>query len=128
MKFWDTETGREVTRTSRTTREVQTGDIKVWDTETGKETLTLRRVNHSCACFSPDGKQIATGGPRQTVKVWDAVTGHEVLTLKGDAKSILDAIGSVWCVSFSPDGKRIVTANTDGTIKVWNVPPLPTAK
>jgi len=53
-----------------------------------------------CACISPDGKRIVSGGGDSTVRLWDAETGKEVLSIEG---RMSDVVG----VFISPDGKRI---------------------
>ena len=65
------------------------------------------------ACFSSDGKRLASGSADETVKLWDAGTGQELLTLKGHT-------GFIGSVCFSPDGKRLASASTDGTVKLWD--------
>jgi WD40 repeat protein len=74
-------------------------------------------------CFSPDGKQIATGDWGQTVRLWDAETGELTQKLNkfsGDA------------VVFSPDGKHLASTSSLGRVahlwnaetgaEVWNLP------
>jgi hypothetical protein len=72
--------------------------------------------------FSPDGRQIVSGGSDSTVHVWDVSTalntgvasGAEVAQLAGHA-------GSVLSVGFSPDGRQIVSGGDDSTVRVWDV-------
>jgi hypothetical protein len=62
----------------------------------------------SAITFSPDGKQIAVGGPNS---VWlrDLATGSVVSKLAG-------ARGSL---KFTPDGSRLVSLDTEGNIVFW---------
>jgi guanine nucleotide-binding protein subunit beta-2-like 1 protein len=66
--------------------------------------------------FSPENRQIASGGRDNFIKIWNTV---------GDCKYTVEANGhSDWvsCVRFHPDTKTpiIVTAGWDKTIKVWD--------
>lgn len=88
--------------------------LKVWDLNTG---ALLHTIQHSAiinrACYSPDGKSLASASRDDTVKVWDVKTGALLHTLHGHRDWVL------W-VSYSPDGKRIVSAGRDKTIKIWD--------
>jgi len=67
------------------------------------------------AAFSPDGRQIITGGSCLTL--WDSFTGEKIRSIADDAIS-----GSIVC---SPDGKLVATAYLDYSstvrMKIWNV-------
>ena len=85
------------------------------------------------ACFSPDGKQLATASlgirviertgnrtvisrlPRKDnqVTILNASTGQETQTLKGHTKWVT-------CIVFSADGKQLVSGSHDKTVKIWN--------
>jgi WD40 repeat protein/serine/threonine protein kinase/tetratricopeptide (TPR) repeat protein len=89
---------------------------RVWD---AKGALQLELKDHagdvSCAAFSPDGTQIATGFRADNagiVKVWDVRTGKAVLDWRGHESGTTR-------LAFSPDGTRIVTAGTDKAVRVW---------
>jgi WD40 repeat protein len=106
--------------------------INVWDVDSGKLVLSLK--GHTgrvlSACFSPDGKQIASGGHAQDeargeVKVWDVRSGEETLTLKGPANSAPKQASGV---CFSPDGNRLAAGEVysgrpdAARVRVWDVP------
>jgi WD40 repeat protein len=69
--------------------------------------------NVQAVAFSPNGKELITGGADASVNRWDVQSG----ALKGSLRGHTDAVTSV---AFSPDGKSIVTASRDGTVRVWN--------
>jgi WD40 repeat protein/serine/threonine protein kinase len=88
--------------------------LQVWDASEGVLELELR--GHSddvlCACFSPDGRRIVSGGKDRTVKIWDAKTGIPLLDLKGHP-------GGIRSIAFSPDETRILAASEDGMVRIW---------
>src|SRR5262249_51399582 len=59
-------------------------------------TLTGHADGVVSACWSPDGKWLASSSKDKTLKVWNAVTGKEKFTLFGH-------IGEVYSVAWSPD-------------------------
>ena len=99
---------------------------RLWDLETGKE---LRRFEgHAevirAVAFSPDGKQVLTGGGRKTdmssrstdnsTRLWDVATGKEIRRFEGHTSY-------VHTTQFSPDGNRVLTASGDSTARVWDI-------
>jgi WD domain, G-beta repeat/PQQ-like domain/WD40-like Beta Propeller Repeat len=90
--------------------------IYLFDVATGKALPTLpghpsggiRRI-----VFTPDGKQLVSGGFDGTVRVWDLQTKKEVRQLKVES-------GTVYSLSLSNDGKLLATAGRDG-LKVWDL-------
>lgn len=69
------------------------------------------------ACFSPDGKYIATGYENGTICIWDVYSQRCVRELKGHINSVDE-------ISFSQDGRYILSSSLDKTIKVWEFMPL----
>ena len=85
---------------------------KFYDPATLKEKGTLKFAPFEnppqVACFSPDGKLLATGatepGPdRKTITLWDVATGKRLKTLDGPADTISQ-------IAFSGDGKLLAAA------------------
>jgi len=66
-------------------------------------------------CFSPDGKQLATGSNDKLIKTYRFNEGSATLahTLEGHA-------GLVGSLSFSPDCKLLCSGSRDKSIKFWN--------
>jgi WD40 repeat protein len=64
-------------------------------------------------CFSPDGKQLASGRTDTTVRLWDVETGACVRTLEGGHGR------PVISVCFSPDGRMVASGSDDNTVRLW---------
>ncbi|MDD5168593.1 MAG: caspase family protein [Syntrophales bacterium] len=94
----------------------KTGGFTLWDVRTGKE---IRKFGEgSSFCFSPDGKQILSGGGvDHTLRLWETETGKEV-------RKIYHPEGGyegIYRVAFSVDGRQALAGYRDGTIKIWDV-------
>jgi WD40 repeat protein len=90
--------------------------VRIWEAATGREVLSFptHEVYVASVAFSPDGRQLATGGWDNQARLWDATTGEPLLNLP------LFHNSDVWCVAFSPDGKRLASGSADQTVKVWD--------
>src|SRR5205814_1516856 len=67
-----------------------TFSIKFWDPQTGTELTTLTGHNNfvNRLVFSNDGRLLASGGYDSSVKIWDVASGRELHTLLGHTGSI----------------------------------------
>jgi len=92
-----------------------TGSIRLYDTHSGADIMTLlgHKAKVRSIAFSPDGRQIVSGGNNTVLRIWNVATGTVEKTLTGHE----DGVNSV---AFSPDGRRVVSGSDDKTIKIWN--------
>ncbi len=94
---------------SAAARRIATGwrsGARVWDSETGEEVLKqtdCHTSSVSSACFSPDGRLVATGGGDCVVHLWNASTGKLV-------RRFPPGTGSIRSLWFTPDGQTIIVA------------------
>ena len=65
--------------------------------------------------YSPDGKQVVSGGAEGVVRVWDAISGTEARGLRGHT-------GWVTSVQFAPDGRAVLSCGVDATARVFDLP------
>src|SRR5262249_54457207 len=95
------------------------GEVILWDAATGAPTRTLRGHKNvvTALVFSPDGRQIASASPRESVRVWEAASGR-----------LLRVLPEGWSVAFSPDGKWLATGNSKETVQVWDLTADPGAE
>lgn len=89
-------------------------DVILWDVATGRRLRVLR--GHfgtvSDARFSPDGRWIATAGPR-SVGLWWADDGGLVRLLFGPT-------GPFTAAAFRPDSRTIVASSADGGVSSYD--------
>ncbi|MEZ6140249.1 MAG: hypothetical protein R3B84_06740 [Zavarzinella sp.] len=107
---------------------------KVWDVETGK--LKFELISHEqktptgfgsmlyTACFSHDGKWIATADKVGKIFVWEANTGKRVQELHSpgmytwEPVARLHSIGGIRSIAFDPSNQRIAVG---GIGKIGNI-------
>jgi len=90
---------------------------------TEKETTVHSGCNFTSACYSPDGKYLATGEYNNTsgtgtVRIWDASNGQEYAKYNHGSGSY----GVVYGLCFSSDSKTLVSSGSnDYSIIAYNV-------
>ena len=81
----------------------------LWNRSRGAElaTLTGHQWIVTCAAFSPDGRQLVTGGMAGDVRVWDLDRRACLREFNPDAHA-------VWSLAFTPDGRAVMIAGAEG--------------
>ncbi|NDJ59720.1 MAG: hypothetical protein GYB67_01270 [Chloroflexi bacterium] len=89
--------------------------LGVWISDGDAEPILLSgQGGAATAAFSPDGRQIATGGADGSVLLWDLAEPHEPIPLTAH----LYAPGRL---AFSPDGSLFASSDPSGYTHVWSV-------
>ena len=92
------------------------GEARLWEASSGNERMSFSQHGTvASACYSPDGKLIATGSWDNSAKVWEVATNRVVRKFEGVHT------GSVNSVAFSKDGTRLLTASDDKTAILWSI-------
>jgi len=66
----------------------------------------------SCG-FSPDGRQVLSGGCDGQLKLWQVTSGREVQRFEHG--------GWITSCGFSADGRQVLSGGRDGQLKLWDV-------
>ncbi len=87
---------------------------ETWNARTGQPRFKLRHNDGVLfACFSPDGRLVATAGEDFAVFVWEAASGKQLTPAMRHANQVK-------MVAFSPDNRWIVTTCADRNARVWD--------
>ncbi len=100
-------------------------EILVCDATSGEKLATLRGHTDGifALTFTPDGKQILSGGRDRSLRRWDAQTGELLETLAGSEPwPELTAAFMPFAIRFSPDGRHVAFAVYPQGLFLGNVP------
>ena len=84
--------------------------FEAWLAGWGKEL----RDAFTVVAFTPDGKQVITGGNDKFLRYWNLADGKE-------AKKIGTTPDYIFGVAISKDGKRVATAGYGGSLRVYDL-------
>lgn len=102
--------------------------LKLWDVATGKLLRTYSgHADHILSvAFSPDGKQLLSGGRDGNLRLWDVATGNGLKTLDQVERAYHNHYlppdtenRYIRAVGFSPDGKKVMSA-FGRTVRLWD--------
>jgi WD40 repeat protein/beta-lactamase regulating signal transducer with metallopeptidase domain len=99
--------------------------ICIWDISGDEQVLLSTWVAHSghvCGvAFSPDGKQLASGGWDHQTKLWNITPKEAREGLKPKGTTIGTHADIVRSVEWSTDGQHLASGGEDGQILVWDL-------
>jgi hypothetical protein len=92
-------------------RKPERGRIELWEVATGRALAVFGEETRPLAvAFSPDGKELASGGWDEQIHFWDPATGEELRSFNAAVTTTL---------AFAPDG-RMLAQGTNLGAELWS--------
>ena len=96
--------------------------VYIWDMQSGQLISQLAgRDGHKdsayCTAFSPNGREIVTGGLDKDVKIWELTAGT---TLPGKVKTLHGHADFVVSIGVTPDARWILSGSKDRSLVTWD--------
>ncbi|GER86735.1 hypothetical protein KDW_08970 [Dictyobacter vulcani] len=133
VAFWDSATGKLLTRSTRRHVQMVTGlawatqnkmqlvsvgadkRAVIWDPQQFRAVLTYQGHTNpiDAVSWSTDGQTVATSSQGGAVRIWNAVTG------KDTHGYYLDAQTAMRTLAFAPNGSTLAVGGDDGIMRIW---------
>jgi WD40 repeat protein len=88
------------------------GFIGIYDAGSGSALVEGMNRKILSTAYSPDGKQLATGGTDGVIRFFSIPERRTLRTLKAGGKGVAGLV-------FSPDGRRLASMGRDDRLRVW---------
>jgi WD40 repeat protein len=108
VRLWDLKADREVTKL--VSLSAPTADAEA---ARGGPRFQGHTDIVAAVVFSPDGRQVLSGGADRTLRLWDVATSKELRRLEGHTDTVTH-------VAFSHDGRRALSCG-DRTVRLWDL-------
>lgn len=90
--------------------------VRLWDVNNGRIVRLFEghKAGISSLAFSPDGKNLISGGEDGSLNIWDLQSSRTPLVSLNSHK------GSVTDTTLNTIGSVLISGSSDGTVKYWN--------